>query len=350
MIDGGGEMKSAGTILLAAHLLFIPFSASAIAQGSGDAALRQRLDALRKTAPGSSQERELQKEVIVLVRKMGRTPALPEEVDRHMARGESFVESGKSKGSFERAAREFREVTRLAPWLAQAHYNLGVVREKAGRFDAARESYRMYLFAAPDAPDARKVKRLIYKIEARKEEAAAQAAARAAERKKREQARLESERQRRQRKRDAELSQLKRQLEGPWCNKSFGRCSEIAAQFTVTVRGDRFEAKNSIHHRRHGYSTAWVFRGEILEGKRIKGTYTSGERLDANDSRYSSACRGRWHFHRPYNVEGEIKPGGRRVVFTFVEDYRYLWNTAECRHRVRRGNGNLRRFEFERRR
>ena len=60
-----------------------------------------------------------------------------------MARGEAFVETAKSKTGFQLAIREFRAVTRLAPWLAQAYYHLGLVQEKAGRYDAAKESFRI---------------------------------------------------------------------------------------------------------------------------------------------------------------------------------------------------------------
>ena len=77
-------------------------------------------------------------------------------------------------------------MTRVAPWLSQPYYNLGIMQEKAGYFDAAMDSLRMYLTAAPNASDARKVRTEIYKMEARKEAAAAQAA----DRRKREQARV----------------------------------------------------------------------------------------------------------------------------------------------------------------
>ncbi len=116
-------------------------------------------------------EEEIRQRAIKLAQKIQPPPAIPEKVHRHMARGEAFVESAKDKDGYLKAVREFQNAVNSAPWLADAYYNLGVVQDKAGLYQQAIQSLKLYLFAAPAAPDTRTVRNLIYKIEARQEEA-----------------------------------------------------------------------------------------------------------------------------------------------------------------------------------
>ena len=91
--------------------------------------------------------------------------AVTEEARRHMARGEAAVEMAKSPEDYEAAIKEFQEAARLAPTWAAAYYKLGMAQEKAGKFREAIVSLKRYLQLAPNAPDAAKVKELIYKLE-----------------------------------------------------------------------------------------------------------------------------------------------------------------------------------------
>ncbi len=90
---------------------------------------------------------------------------IPEAARRHVIRGQAAVEMARTPEGFRAAAEEFAQAVRLAPDWAEAHYNLAVVQAKAGDAAAAIESYRRYLTLAPQAPDARKVRDEIARLE-----------------------------------------------------------------------------------------------------------------------------------------------------------------------------------------
>jgi len=133
--------------------------------------LRQALTHYVKALKADITNHQLREKIIKLARKIQPPPAIPEDVYKCMARGEAFVELAGDKEGYLRAAREFQKAADEAPWFADAYYNLGVVQDKAGLYGKAIKSLELYLLAALDAPDARKVRTLIYKTEVRQEEA-----------------------------------------------------------------------------------------------------------------------------------------------------------------------------------
>ncbi len=305
--------------LLLSGFLFPNISSSA----SPADTLRANLAALQRTSPGSGQERALQKRIIELVRKMGRTPPTPRAVRRHMARAEAFVESAKSKIGFRLAIREFRAVTRLAPWMAPAYYNLGVMQQKADQYDTARESYRMYLFAAPNARDAANVETQIFKLEALKEAAAAQASVR----KRQAQARVAQERER-QRQREQERLRRKQQEElkrfakfgGIWCLKSGSNKRFCGSR--MTVQGNRFEIKSSGRNTFSGGKwSGWaaLIRGTFHPNGDITGTYGLGTSV-------SWKCGGRLAYGY-FPMKGYWSPGGRRFTIIYTSPGAYDINS-----------------------
>jgi tetratricopeptide (TPR) repeat protein len=130
-------------------------------------ALNHYLNALQSAQEGSYKDQELRGKILNIVKRIQPPPAIPEEAERHMARGEAAVETAKKKSDFMNAANEFREALHIAPWFADGYYNLGVVLDKAGKYDEAILNLKLYLVGVPNARDAKK---LIYKIEYRKEE------------------------------------------------------------------------------------------------------------------------------------------------------------------------------------
>lgn len=153
----------------------------------------------------------LREKIIALVQKLKPPPAVPEEAERHMARGRAAVKAARDPKDFEDAIREFRAALRLAPWLPEGYYNLGVVQDKAAHFADAIANLKLYLLAAPDAPDAKQVRDLIFEAEYRRDKAEKEAAA-----KQEEEARNRAE--------QAVLDRFKRLVEGRtyeerWCNR-----------------------------------------------------------------------------------------------------------------------------------
>ncbi len=128
-------------------------------------ALKHYVNALQSTSEGSSIERRLREKIIKLVQKIQPPPAVPEEAKRRMARGRAAVKAAKDEQGFLRAANEFKKAVRAAPWLAYGYYNLGVVQDKAGRYDDAIQSFNFYLLAAPNASDSNQIETKIYELE-----------------------------------------------------------------------------------------------------------------------------------------------------------------------------------------
>lgn len=142
--------------------LFLPLASQA---QTGDETLDQHLTDLQGTPPKSLSEKVLQETIIQMVQNMPAPPATPSEARRFLIRGETALEMIPGKEGFRRAAVEFREATRAAPWLAEAHFKLGQAEEKAGDPAAAISSYQLYLRAAPGAPDAMDLEAKIFKLE-----------------------------------------------------------------------------------------------------------------------------------------------------------------------------------------
>lgn len=119
----------------------------------------------------------LREKIINYVQGMKEKPALPEDAERHMARGQAAFKDAKDTSGFKEAIVEFERASIVAPWLGNIYYNLGVVQDKAGKYEEAIKNLKLYLLASPDAHDAKKVKDLIYEVEYRKDKAKGKAAA-----------------------------------------------------------------------------------------------------------------------------------------------------------------------------
>jgi len=88
-----------------------------------------------------------------------------EQAQRHFDRGTAAVEMAETQSDFAAAAREFEEAVRLAPDWPEAHYNLGLVREKLDDLEGAVSSLNRYLELAPSVADAAAVRSQLNKIE-----------------------------------------------------------------------------------------------------------------------------------------------------------------------------------------
>ena len=114
----------------------------------------------------------LREKIIKHVQTMKPAPAIPRDAERFMNRGAAAAKSAKDANDFKDAVVEFEKATLAAPWMANAYYNLGVAQDKAGMYSNAIRSLKLYLVAAPNAPDAKNVEKLIDEIEYRQEKVA----------------------------------------------------------------------------------------------------------------------------------------------------------------------------------
>lgn len=123
------------------------------------------LSSFQAEPPGSAERDKLRERIIGVATRMKPPPIAPEMAERHLARGEAAIERAKSTADFEIAVREFELAASAAPWHADAYFNLGVALEKIEKAKDAMKNFRLYLLAAPNAPDAASVKKRLYKLE-----------------------------------------------------------------------------------------------------------------------------------------------------------------------------------------
>ncbi len=123
--------------------------------------LKQSMEDLKKNPSDTA----LREKIIKLALSMRPAPAVPEDAERNMARGTAFAQKAIDNTGYKKAIIEFESAANAAPWLALAYYNLGVVQEKASLYNEAIQNLKLYLFAAPDAKNAREVKNKIYALE-----------------------------------------------------------------------------------------------------------------------------------------------------------------------------------------
>ncbi|OPY79834.1 MAG: hypothetical protein A4E64_00294 [Syntrophorhabdus sp. PtaU1.Bin058] len=162
-------MKNISLVALLAIVLLVGLQPVAHSQSANP---QQTLNLYLSDLQKNPNDYALRERIIKHVQTMRPAPAIPEEAERYMARGAAAVKGAKDANDFKDAVRELEKATLAAPWLANAYYNLGYAQDKAGLFADAIENLKLYLFAAPNAADAKKVKELIYEIEYRQEKKA----------------------------------------------------------------------------------------------------------------------------------------------------------------------------------
>ena len=103
----------------------------------------------------------LREKIIRFVQTMSPAPIVPEETVKYEGRAEAAVRNAKTPQDYLDASKEYSKALLLAPWVASYYFNLGVVLEKAGKPGEAITNLRLYLLAAPIAPDVREVQKKI---------------------------------------------------------------------------------------------------------------------------------------------------------------------------------------------
>jgi len=160
-------MKKTYRVTLLAFLLIFGIISAVLAQYSQET-LNQYLSDLQKNPNDTA----LREKIIKLVQMMKPGPAIPEEARKRMGRGKAAFKGAKEVRDFNDAADEFQQAVLAAPWLADGYYNLGIAQDRAGQYAAAIESLKLYILAAPNAPDVEKVKEMTCEIEYRKDKVA----------------------------------------------------------------------------------------------------------------------------------------------------------------------------------
>lgn len=88
-----------------------------------------------------------------------------EEARRYYLRGVAAVEMAKNDEELVNAVDEFKKATQIAPGMASAWYNLGMVQSKIGRLKDAIDSFGRYVALAPQSEEAKKLRDEMVKLE-----------------------------------------------------------------------------------------------------------------------------------------------------------------------------------------
>lgn len=92
-------------------------------------------------------------------------PELPDDARRHVVRGELLLK----QGMLDRSLAEFNEALRIAPYIPKLYYNTALIHGQMKQYSRAIRLMRLYLQAAPEAPDARAAQDEITKWELQQE-------------------------------------------------------------------------------------------------------------------------------------------------------------------------------------
>jgi len=135
--------------------------------------LKQMVEQLQKQ-PGDNALRE---KIVRLGAKIKPPPAVPEDANRAFVKGNVFQKQATDASGYELAIAAYREALRVAPWWADAYYNLAVALESDRKFNEAIDATRLYMASVPaGSAEAREAQNRIYALEASDELASKQAA------------------------------------------------------------------------------------------------------------------------------------------------------------------------------
>lgn len=161
------KLKISFLCLLFIPVIFTPFSVHA-QSSNPQQTLTQYISDLQK----NPNDNALREKIIRHVQGMRPAPAIPLEVERFEGRAEFAIKNAKTEADFLDAAKEYEKVLLIAPWVPAYYFNQGIAFEKAGKLKEAKQSFEFYLLAAPDAQDARDVRKRIAGLEYGAEKAA----------------------------------------------------------------------------------------------------------------------------------------------------------------------------------
>ena len=142
---------------------------SAAKQGRASQALASYIEAYRAYPKDHDGKAAVLAKLLDVARLMSPPPAVPEASREHASRAEAFVKLAENPAGFAKAAAEYEKALEAAPWWAEAYYNQGLAREKAGDKRGAARSLKRFLLAAPEAPEADAVKQRIVELQVAEE-------------------------------------------------------------------------------------------------------------------------------------------------------------------------------------
>jgi tetratricopeptide (TPR) repeat protein len=118
-----------------------------------------------ETSAKQGLDSDVRKRVMKLYPRIDPPPAIPEEARKRAVFGMTAVKEAKDAKGLDRAIEEYRKAIALAPWWADLYINLAMVQEQRGHFREAAETFKLYLAASPQDPQAQVIQNKIYELE-----------------------------------------------------------------------------------------------------------------------------------------------------------------------------------------
>jgi tetratricopeptide (TPR) repeat protein len=143
----------------------------ALQANQAGAALEQYIRAfsdLPPKFPPPDLKQRVQERIVKAAGRMNPPAPIPEEASRHFAYALAAIDEGKNTHDLSKlddAISQLEKTLQIAPWATQAYYNLGYVFEMRERYADSLRNFKLYLLAAPNAPDADAVQQKIYQLE-----------------------------------------------------------------------------------------------------------------------------------------------------------------------------------------
>lgn len=128
-------------------------------------ALALYVKAAQKAPAGTEESRRLREKIVYYALSLDPPPQIPERAEKNMSRAEAYL----SREDYFSAIEELVQASARAPWWDKAYYQLAVAQEKTQDYAGALENYKLYLKAAPLAPDAPAVLKKLDELEVLKE-------------------------------------------------------------------------------------------------------------------------------------------------------------------------------------
>ena len=148
-------MKTTGKLII---FIFTSLAMVASAHAQSKSEQLQQLTAELRKSPSDNTLRE---KIIKLALEIKPTPAVPPEAEEFEGRAQYAFKNARSEAEMLDAAREYMKAVDTAPWVAGYYFDLCTILEKANRPTEAIRACKLYLTAAPEAPDARDVRKRV---------------------------------------------------------------------------------------------------------------------------------------------------------------------------------------------
>jgi len=170
-------MKKISSLFLLLLLLSATVQAQSGASAGATNSARQKLKEYVQALQQTPDNNELRQKIVKLAATLKPLPVIPEEARRYYMKAVAIQKNAKTPEEAALAVSAYQQALLLAPWWADAYYNMSSALELAGRYPEAISALKLYLASNPK--DARAVQDRIYGIEGEQERATAEGSARA---------------------------------------------------------------------------------------------------------------------------------------------------------------------------